>query len=620
VAKKRKAPDEEKEEDLPFPLEGLDETRSYLRQRPGTTAQAVNVRTFEPGTDRARGGARPGLARYFPTAPAAFPIQDANFLVTTKSVQTLGSSGEFLYGQVSGVGGFGLGADLTGASLVSGLGTTSNYQLSCSCWDSLGNIYVAQVRPTGTTCRIYAYTSAGNLVSGTWGAGSGFITLPIANTTHGICGMCIDPTGTYLFIAVIANATYVYPSTATNYCYIYRYLTANGAASPGVWAQNGTAANVPFMFFSTASHNCLCCLGNSTTAFLGVECMGVTGSLSPTFHILNPYANALTVPVAPYGYVNYIDTPTANQSRVVSDGTTNFYTIASTSSRKIRQIVAATAVGSQITQGTTLCDNSTSGPLGLCYDASGSPSQLVAINAGLTTGAIQRISVQNFGVSLGVNNLSVAATEMDHDGVGNFVLWTNSVASNDVIGYNTTTGFGTPAWSVTLANTIHTGASVDKGSPVQTPGQGASRVITNIYVAGGTARLFTFGGPTTNITKGVGGSVFSSIAARTFSAQNGLNMFFVDGNGYYYYNSLQNAMLAWVTQTIPLNTATPPVPLDGAGKPARLICTWRGRTVLAGFLDDGQLVFMSAQSSPAVTGTGILAPFDFNTAGKERFP
>jgi hypothetical protein len=51
-------------QDLPFPTGGLDVSCEYELQPPGTTPVGLNVRGYEPGLNRARGGARPGLSRF----------------------------------------------------------------------------------------------------------------------------------------------------------------------------------------------------------------------------------------------------------------------------------------------------------------------------------------------------------------------------------------------------------------------------------------------------------------------------------------------------------------------------------------------------------------------------
>lgn len=50
--------------DAEFPSRGIDVGQAYGMQRVGTTPVGVNVRTYEPSTDRARGGSRPGLSKY----------------------------------------------------------------------------------------------------------------------------------------------------------------------------------------------------------------------------------------------------------------------------------------------------------------------------------------------------------------------------------------------------------------------------------------------------------------------------------------------------------------------------------------------------------------------------
>lgn len=55
--------------DLRFPRNGTDVSTAFSEQRPGTTPLGVNVRAFDPSTSRARGGSRPGLAKYHPDRP-----------------------------------------------------------------------------------------------------------------------------------------------------------------------------------------------------------------------------------------------------------------------------------------------------------------------------------------------------------------------------------------------------------------------------------------------------------------------------------------------------------------------------------------------------------------------
>ncbi len=55
--------------DLTFPRSGIDVSMGFSQQRQGTTPVGINVRTFEPSSNRARGGQRAGLNKYLPTRP-----------------------------------------------------------------------------------------------------------------------------------------------------------------------------------------------------------------------------------------------------------------------------------------------------------------------------------------------------------------------------------------------------------------------------------------------------------------------------------------------------------------------------------------------------------------------
>lgn len=63
----RPIPPQEKMTDLTFPVRGIDVSTGYTQQRSGTTPAGVNVRAFEPGTNRSRGGQRSGLSKYATT-------------------------------------------------------------------------------------------------------------------------------------------------------------------------------------------------------------------------------------------------------------------------------------------------------------------------------------------------------------------------------------------------------------------------------------------------------------------------------------------------------------------------------------------------------------------------
>ncbi len=91
----------ETQQDLPFPMRGINRSTEYELQPQGTTQTAQNVRGVEPSTNRERGGSRPGLSKFVGTRPAGVEsgIQDLNVVVTA-AVEALGAQFE------TGTGGF----------------------------------------------------------------------------------------------------------------------------------------------------------------------------------------------------------------------------------------------------------------------------------------------------------------------------------------------------------------------------------------------------------------------------------------------------------------------------------------------------------------------------------
>jgi hypothetical protein len=85
----RQDPDAKREQimDLTFPTYGIDLSQEFDLQRPATTPVAINVRGYEPQTQRDRGGSRPGLSKYNPEqldpVIGDMQIQDLNVLVLT---------------------------------------------------------------------------------------------------------------------------------------------------------------------------------------------------------------------------------------------------------------------------------------------------------------------------------------------------------------------------------------------------------------------------------------------------------------------------------------------------------------------------------------------------------
>ena len=136
-------------------------------------------------------------------------------------------------------------------------------------------------------------------------------------------------------------------------------------------------------------------------------------------------------------------------------------------------------------------------------------------------------------------------------------------------------------------------------SPGNAEKMNANRTIRLFAVAGGVA-YYGFNGSWTTATLAAAPNAptLSSSVAVMRSAYNSLVLFMVDGTNYNYYSTPINTLFKW--------TATAgTLPVDTNSKPARLICTWRARTVLSGLPGDPNNWFMSAVYQGEGVGGGI---------------
>lgn len=525
------------EVDLAVPILGLDETRAYTRQRSGTTPMAQNVRSFEPETDRARMGQRPGLEKMVNSRMVgAYPIQEMAMLATNNVSNPTLTVGENLYSGGSG-GGFGA-ADLSGSALWTG-GAVAGFALACSCWDDSGYVYIAEVNTTTGGVNIYKYSAAGALQ---WLSSAPFTVT--TGSLRAVCGM-----------TVISGVLFV-ACTQGGVSRIHGVLAATGALA---YPNYATSTVYSTMVFSTAAVNCLGRIGT----LMGIECRG-TANLQ-NFRIINILGGTTTTA--------YGGTGADNRSVVRSDGVSFFYVIASTSVGCIKKITT----GGVIQWTSTAADT----PSGLAYDFLN--GQLIAVKP--STPSCRSLSL-SAGTLLTSGDPGAITTWNWIDGAsdGTYTLWRDATAGNDTMGTDTT--FSTVWGPTTRANVTHSGCSVNKGQTLQA-GLGGSRQIRLLAVSNGTCVRFT----TSGAQLISGGSVFATHTPAVYSVQSGLDMYFVDGTVYYYYRSSTNSMVAWTS-------TAGTMPVDSRTGRARLIANWNNRIVLAGFPNDPQNWYMSAKNAP----------------------
>ncbi len=150
------------------------------------------------------------------------------------------------------------------------------------------------------------------------------------------------------------------------------------------------------------------------------------------------------------------------------------------------------------------------------------------------------------------------------------------------------TRVGTTSWVVQDLRSIVT--TSQSGATLQLSQSG--RVVTVFAVSQGVPKVTNPGGTVwTAVTNNTGTTPPLNATGVMMSAPNNQKLYIVDGINKRYYVPTTNAIENW--------TATSGTfPTDSDLNAPRLICTWRGRTVLSGLLKDPQNWFMSAVSDP----------------------
>lgn len=84
----------EQEVSLKFPFQGIDNSKGYTRQPPETTQDGVNVRAYDAGTDRRRGGSRAGLTPFL-GAGSTVQVSGFNRIQSLSSIVTASQNATF---------------------------------------------------------------------------------------------------------------------------------------------------------------------------------------------------------------------------------------------------------------------------------------------------------------------------------------------------------------------------------------------------------------------------------------------------------------------------------------------------------------------------------------------
>ena len=149
---------------------------------------------------------------------------------------------------------------------------------------------------------------------------------------------------------------------------------------------------------------------------------------------------------------------------------------------------------------------------------------------------------------------------------------------------------------------VFVGSGFDPPGAIMSQQSQSGRVVLLVAVAEGDVYVKAppAGGGWTAASNVSGDTPPLNFSGIMYSANNNQKMYFADGVNFKKYDPHTNEVSDWAATAGSL-------PVDSEGNAPRLICTWRGRTVLSGLLLDPQNWFMSAVSDPT--------DFDYGAAG-----
>lgn len=120
----------------------------------------------------------------------------------------------------------------------------------------------------------------------------------------------------------------------------------------------------------------------------------------------------------------------------------------------------------------------------------------------------------------------------------------------------------------------------------------SGRVVTLVAVSQGNVYTAPSGGTSWTVaTNGTPSTPPLNFSGLVFSTSLNQKLWFADGSHWAYYDPSTNTVSTWAATAGSL-------PVDSIGNLPRLICTWRGRMVLSGLINDPQNWFMSRVSTP----------------------
>ncbi len=553
---------------VPMPLRGLDVDVSYEDLRPNTTRSVLNCRPQDPTSDLRRLSRRAGSSKHIATRVAASPVQNISTIIVPRNLETGTLDCITPYDDTSH---FRQLKGTDGTSVTGDASTAMAGANGCACYDNENNAYV--VSYTSTTVQISKRDTA-HAVAWT------------KTITH-------SATVTIVGVQADDDVVYIYATGSTvGTAAVYRINTSDGntfGASP--WL-SGTAllwqpsTNSSCYKPIALANGALTVLGKSATAnLLVVQIYSVaTGLLTNT-------VSAFTLSDAQASW--------SMRYGVIGDYGGNFYAFKS-------EIWGAGADAYDMTikklspSGTVLATGDfgvASGAaaqallLDICYEPTTFAVGMVGFKLFNTTNSFDIISADTLALSSG--SQPSARTQWDAIAAAGDATYRlrRSGGATDVIKLTPATSMTVATW--TVSSSASTGGWIASTAvpPVATNDMRSARSLRALQLTNGTLSRFDSG-----VLETISATFCSSVATIVNSTRYGAKIIYADGLGYPYYNGGTNTTGDLYTDvvTAAMGDTTKYMPHDSNGRKCRLICTWRGRLVLAGLLSDIGKWFMSA--------------------------
>lgn len=556
--------------DIPFPVGGLDESGSFHTQKLPTTPSCQNVRAFEPKGGRNRGGQRSGQKKFCPVQlNGDNPIQEIN-AVTSAGSGPLGSGHIYVHStdpcwvinqQAEPVYRQGLAGPSNGQAIfdtednlymTSTGGTTTPYSpLTIRKLDPAGNELWATVLFNTDTTSLRQSLGLG-----------------IARDILYVCGVVV---GTLYIWRLDPRSGDTLDSGTYN-----SWATASTLIT---WRRISTIINDYNRQFAVNALSA----GGVRMAIACPHSDGVTGS---QIQILDATGTQVAAPAVLTAGVK----PSVEDLEIDESG--NVYVCyASTdtgsgTSDRLRKYNSS-QVAQWTVSGTFMTGIAWDPVYQLLYLAGQAPNAAAGKNAA-TISASDGTNVTTG--SIGTN----AYLEMVRaDGRGGY--WYGYSIAGAGVFYRVDSAFAVQK-TLNLSPTASYWSNASNGRDSTKGSAGSQRTTRLIGVAKGTVTAFDQLGTIRVVS---GASALALTAGTTFAAQNSGVLYFVD-NGTNYQKLTLSTMTAaaWTASTAGT------LPTDSNSNKARLIETWRGRTVLSGLAGDAHNWFMSR----------VVDPLDYNYA------